>query len=145
MERVKTGGLALLALTGSALAQILGGVDMILQVLLGFMTADLITGVLVAWLWKKSRKTPGGALDSRAGARGLARKMMILLFVALGVLLDRLTGNDFLRDAVCMFYIGNEGLSILENTAIMGLPWPESVKNALEVMRKQGDGDQNTP
>ena len=145
MERVKTGGLALLALTGSALAQILGGVDMILQVLLGFMTADLITGVLVAWLWKKSRKTSGGALDSRAGARGLARKMMILLFVALGVLLDRLTGNDFLRDAVCMFYIGNEGLSILENTAIMGLPWPESVKNALEVMRKQGDGDQNTP
>ena len=60
--------------------------------------------------------------DSDAGFKGLAKKCVMLALVWMGALLDQATSSDFVRDAVCMFFIANEGLSILENTAIMGVP-----------------------
>lgn len=131
--------LVALATAGSAAAQALGGWDTALKVLVAFMIADYVTGLMVAAIWHSSRKTPDGSLDSRAGAKGLARKMLILLFVGLGAMLDQLTSSDFFRDAVCLFYVGNEGLSILENTAIMGVPYPQMIKDALEILKKKGD------
>lgn len=139
MTHVKNGVLAVLAVIGGAVGQALGGWDAALRVLVGFMAVDYITGVLVAAVWHKSGKSATGALESRACFKGLCKKMMILLIVFLAAMLDRVTGSDFVRTAVCLFYIGNEGLSILENSAVMGVPWPESVKNVLEVMRQQGN------
>ena len=136
---IKAWILAIVAGIGSAAVQFLGGWDVMLKVLAGFMIVDYLTGFLVAFLWHKSRKTESGTLDSKAGAKGLARKMLILVFVGLGAMLDRLTGSDFLRDAVCLFYIGNEGLSVLENTAIMGVPYPKVIQNALEILKEKGD------
>ena len=112
---------------------------MTLKVLIGFMAADYITGILVAAVWHKSNKSENGALESNACWKGLLKKMVILLIVWLGAMLDRVTGSDFVRTAVCLFYIGNEGLSILENSVIMGVPWPQTIKNVLEVMKQQGD------
>ena len=142
---IKNVVLAITAAVGSSVANALGGWDMALQVLIAFMAIDYLTGFLVAAVWHHSRKTPDGTLDSRAGAKGLARKMMILLFVGLGAGLDRLTGSDFLRDCVCIFYIGNEGLSILENTSIMGVPYPQRIKDALEILRERGDHGKEEP
>lgn len=124
---------------GGAIAQALGGWDMGLQALCVLMVADYLTGLAVAALWHKSNKSSSGALDSKAGFRGIAKKVTILILVWSGAMIDRWTGNDFLRDMICIFYIGNEGLSLLENTALMGVPYPQCVKNALEVLRQQGD------
>lgn len=139
LVNIKNGLFAVLAVCGSAIAQALGGWDMALKVLIGFMIADYITGLLVAALWHKSNKSKTGAMESNACFKGLVKKGMILLMVWVAAMLDRVTGSDFVRTAVCLFYIANEGLSILENTAIMGVPYPNFIKNMLDVMRKQGD------
>lgn len=131
--------LGVLAMVGSAMAQALGGWDMALKVLIGFMALDYITGWLVAAVWHKSSKSETGTLASNAGFKGLIKKCMILALVWMAAMLDRVTGSDFVRTAVCMFFIANEGLSILENTAIMGVPYPSFVKNMLDAMKKASD------
>lgn len=141
VEAIKRVVLAALASIGSAFAQTMGGWDVMLWVLTGFMITDYVTGVMVALLWHKSRKTESGGVDSRAGAKGLVRKMAIYMFVAMGAALDKLTGNDFLRDAVCLFYVANEGLSILENTAVMGVKYPQVIKDALEILQKNENAE----
>lgn len=138
--QMKNGILAAVSVGLSAMAQALGGWDMALQVLIGFMVADYITGLLVAALWHKSNKSASGTLDSNAGFRGLVKKAVILLLVWMAAMLDRVTGSDFVRTAVCLFFVSNEGLSILENTAIMGVPYPAFVKNMLDAMKEQGNG-----
>ncbi|NCB05103.1 MAG: holin, partial [Clostridia bacterium] len=103
---------------------------------------DFITGLIVAGVFKRSNKSKMGALDSRAGFKGLLKKCMILLMVILGTVLDLLVGTDTLvRTAVILFYIGNEGLSIVENFGLMGMPVPKKLRDALEVLKQKGDGD----
>jgi len=137
--QIKNTALAVLAAVGGAAAQALGGWDMALQVLVGFMAADYLTGLLVAGVFKRSLKTPGGAISSRAGFLGLLRKCAVLLVVLLAVPLDRAAGSSFIRTAVCLFFIANEGLSILENLGLMGVPYPAFLRDMLEALRKQGD------
>ena len=108
----KTTILAALSTAGAALAQALGGWDMTLQVLLGFMAADYATGTLVAALFKNSPKTKGGALSSQAGFLGIARKCAILLLVLLAALLDQATGSGFIRTTLCFFFIAKHCVSL---------------------------------
>lgn len=131
--------LAALAAAGSAIAGALGGWDAALSTLLILMAIDYVTGVLVAAVWHKSGKTDSGGVSSTAGAKGLLRKGVTLLMVLLGATLDRVLGIDYVRTAVCLFYIANEGISILENTAIMGVPYPKFVENMLDAMKKEND------
>ncbi|MEG2421678.1 MAG: phage holin family protein, partial [Oscillospiraceae bacterium] len=119
---IKDGIFAAVAVAGSAIANIFGGWDATLAILVALMAADYITGVLVAALWKKSNKSASGSLDSRAGFKGLCKKGMILMLVWVAVLLDRAIGAQYVRTAVCLFFIGNEGLSLLENIGLMGVP-----------------------
>lgn len=137
--QIKNTVLAGLAAAGGFLVSALGGWDVTLQVLVGFMAADYITGLVVAGVFHNSGKTENGALESRAGFKGLVRKCGILLLVFLAVMLDRATGYGFIRPAVCLFFIANEGLSILENLGLMGVPYPAFLKNMLEALKKQGD------
>ena len=144
---IKNAVLAALAALGTFVANALGGWDAALQVLIGLMAADYVTGLIVAGVFKRSGKSETGALESRAGFKGLVRKCTILMLVWVATMLDRLTGAAYIRTAVCLFFIGNEGLSILENTALMGVPYPAFIKNALEARRDKGDGgkaDTNT-
>ena len=101
--------------------------------LLILMAADYITGLVAASLGK-STKTPGGKLSSKAGAKGIAGKGIVLLMVALAHGLDLFVnrGNSMFLSAVAWFYIGNEALSLLENLALCGVPIPAKLKNALE-------------
>lgn len=136
---VKNGVLTVVAAAGSFAANLLGGWDAALQVLIALMAADYITGLLVAGVWKKSTKSESGALDSRAGFQGICKKCMILLLVWVAVMLDRALGAAYVRMAVILFFIGNEGLSLLENLGMMGVPFPGFLQRALEALREQGD------
>ena len=136
---IKNGALAALAAVWAFVAQALGGWTTDLAVLLAMMTADYITGWLVAAVWKRSNKSETGSLDSKASFKGLVKKGVILLLVWLGVLLDTALGLSYVRTAVVLFFIGNEGLSLLENIGLMGVPFPAFLKNMLEAMKDQSN------
>ena len=125
------------ALLGAA-AGLLGGWNVMLTVLAWMMTIDYATGLICAWCGR-SPKTEGGGVSSRAGFDGLARKGLMMLIVLTATLLDRAVGSDgsVFQTAACGYYIANEGLSILENSALMGVPYPKAVKDALESLRKE--------
>lgn len=137
---IKNVVLGAVALVGSAVANALGGWDAALEVLIALMAADYVTGVLVAAIWQRSSKSESGALDSRAGFKGLCKKCVVLLLVWIAVLLDQAMGVAYVRTAVVLFFIGNEGLSLLENIGLMGVPFPSFLKNALEALKEKGDG-----
>ena len=137
--QIKNGVLAALATVGTFVAHALGGWDAAMQVLVALMALDYLTGILVAAVWQRSNKSSTGALDSKAGFKGLCKKGMILLLVWLGVLLDNAFGTTYVRMAVINYFIGNEGISFLENLGLMGVPFPEFLKKALEALRDQGD------
>ncbi len=142
MEQVgalKNWGLVTWAALGSLVANTLGGWTADMKVLVFMMGADYLTGILVAALWQRSDKSRTGALDSKAGFRGLCKKGVILLLVWLGVLLDEALGVSYVRTAVILFFLGNEGLSLLENIGLMGVPFPAFLKKALEALRDKGD------
>ena len=134
MSRLKDAALALAAMAGSALSAALGGWDAALQTLLVCMALDYLSGVVVAGVFKRSDKSGDGALDSRAGFRGLCKKGAELALVLVG---------DWARMAVILFFIGNEGLSILENLGLMGVPYPAFLREALDVLKEQNDRGQN--
>ena len=136
---IKNGVLAAFAFIGSFVANALGGWDASMQVLVALMVADYITGVLVAAVWQRSNKSATGALDSKAGFKGILKKGMILVLVWLGVLLDAATGANYIRTAVVLFFIGNEGISLLENLGLMGVPYPAFLRKALEALHDRGD------
>ena len=136
---IKNGILAVFSVIGSFAANSLGGWDASLQVLIALMVTDYITGVLVAAVWHKSSKSSSGTLNSVAGFKGILKKCAILLLVWIGVLLDDATGANYIRMAVILFFIGNEGISLLENLGIMGVPFPAFLRRALEALRDQGD------
>lgn len=136
---IKNGILAGLAMFGSFAANALGGWDAAMQVLVALMVADYVTGILVAAVWHKSAKSESGTLDSKAGFKGLLKKAMILLVVWLGVLLDGAMGTNYIRTMAVLFFVGNEGISLLENLGLMGVPYPEFLRKALEALHEQGD------
>ena len=129
----------MLAVVGSAVSSAFGGWDGFLQILIAMMVCDYITGILVAGVWKRSGKTKNGALSSSVGFKGIVKKCMILMLVWLAVMMDNAMGVHVARTAVCLFFIGNEGLSLLENIGLMGVPYPAFLKNALEQLKQRGD------
>ena len=130
----------LIGAVGSALSSIFGGWDALLQTLLIFMGIDWITGgFLLPAVFKKSPKSENGTLESRAGWKGLCRKGMTLLFVLIAVRLDLLIGTTYFRDAVCIAFIANEALSIVENAGLMGMPLPNALKKAIALLEKKGE------
>ena len=131
--------LALAGALGGGLSYILGGFDTALETLMIFMAADYITGVIVAGVFHKSGKSETGCLESRAGFKGICRKGLMLMIVIISHRLDMLMGTAFLRDATVVAFICNEALSIVENGGLMGIPVPEKIKSAIEVLSKKGD------
>ena len=130
--------MTMIGAVGSWLAGLFGGWDTSLQTLLLFMAIDWITGgFLLPAVFKKSPKSENGTLESRIGWKGLCRKGMTMLFVLIGARLDILIGTSYFRDAVCIAFIANEALSIIENAGLMGMPLPEVMKKAVSVLEKK--------
>lgn len=130
----------ILGLIGSGIAYFLGGFTAAIQVLLIFMALDFLTGLMVAGIFKKSGKSENGALDSRVGWRGLAKKVYTIVLVGVAAQVDRLVGtNSFARDATTLSFIVNEALSIVENAGLMGIPLPSKLKDALELLKSKSE------
>ena len=131
---------------GSFIASIFGGWDTALVTLLIFMAVDYITGLLVAGVFHASPKSENGALESRAGWKGLCRKGVTLLFVLIAYRLDLALGVNYIRNAVIIGFMANELISITENAGLMGIPLPTVIQNAIEVLTRKAsvskDGEQ---
>lgn len=127
----------IVGIIGSFIASLFGGWTASLTTLLIFMGIDYLTGLIVAGVFYNSPKTDTGALESRAGFKGLIRKFMILLFVLIGYRLDLAVGTTYIRDAVCIAFIANELLSIVENAGLMGIPIPAVITNAIDILKKK--------
>lgn len=123
-----------------AIAGLYGGWSTALKILLVMMCVDYITGCLVAAAGR-SPKTEGGGLSSKVGFIGLAKKGFIMLIVLVATMLDKAIGNTSLvfQSATVFYYIANEGLSILENADLMGVPFPAIIKERMESMRERKD------
>ena len=130
---------AITGILGGLLTHIFGGLDVILEMLLAFMVIDYLSGMAVAGIYKKSRKTKNGGLSSKIGWKGLCRKCMTLAFVAVGQYINRALGVDYVRNAIIFGFCTNELVSIIENAGLMGLPIPEAVVNAVELLKKPAD------
>lgn len=121
----------LIAGIGTFLTWLFGAWDIALMVLVCFMVLDYLTGLIKAYLTKK--------LSSNIGLHGIARKSVILIVLIMSVMLDRIlnSGTWVFRTLVCYFYIANEGLSILENCSVIGLPIPQKIQEALEQLKNR--------
>lgn len=116
----------------STILYLLGGWDIALKCLVIVMIIDYITGVMSAIFNKK--------VDSRIGLKGILKKFGYLCIVALSVILDTITGETgVIRTLVIYFFVANDGISIIENIAKMGVPMPKKLIDVLEQLKKKGD------
>ena len=132
MENILNYFKIIIAALGTGITWLFGTWDTALIVLVSFMALDYLTGVL--------RAIVNQEVSSDTGLKGIARKTVILIVLIVAVLLDRLlnTGTWVFRTLICYFYIANEGISLLENCAGLGLPIPDKLKDAL-VQLKDGE------
>lgn len=136
---MKQGILTIIGAIGAFVSSVFGGWDAGLTTLVIFMAIDYFTGLIVAGVFHKSGKTENGALSSKAGLQGIAKKIMTLLMVLVAVRLDIMTGTNYVRDAVIIALCGNELISIIENAGLMGIPIPRKLKEAIEVLSRKGE------
>lgn len=130
----------ILGTIGGFLSAAFGGWDGALTTLVIFMAVDYVSGLVVAGVFHKSKKSHSGALSSIAGWKGLCRKCMSLLFVLVGYRLDVVLGTGYIRDALVVGFLSNELISITENAGLMGIPLPSVVQKAIELLR--GDNEE---
>lgn len=124
----------------STIAQYLGGWDTALQTLIIFMAADYLTGLIVAAVFKNSPKTDTGALESKAGFKGLFRKGAVLLVVLIGTRLDIMIGTgELVRNATIIGFVISELVSILENIGLMGVELPPIIIQSIDILKKKSN------
>src|SRR5690606_32453048 len=118
---------------GGIIGYLWGGWNALLGILLAFVIIDYITGFIAAGA--------EGKLSSEVGFKGIAKKIIIFVLVAVGHLLDKALGgqNDMFRDATIFFFLANELLSIIENSGRAGVPIPQILHNAVEILKGKGD------
>lgn len=118
---------------GALIGFLYGEVTGLFWALIAFMAMDYISGVVIAVIDHK--------LSSEVGFKGLAKKLFILCFVAVGHILDAYVIGDssVAMTAVILFYIANEGISLLENATLLGLPVPARIKEILQQIKKKGE------
>lgn len=124
------------SIIGGVIAYWLGGIDTLIICLAGMIAIDYLTGVLSA-IYNKN-------LSSDIGFKGITKKVCILLIVALAYIIEKATGGAFaIREIVIIFFIVNEGISLLENASKMGIPIPTKLTNILEQIRTQTEENNN--
>lgn len=120
---------------GALLGFLLGDLDGFLITLIVFVIIDYLTGIASAYTQK--------TLSSKVGFKGILKKICIFIVVAIANIIDvNMLEYPMLRTAVIFFYISNEGLSLIENFAIIGVPVPDKIKDVLAQIKKKGDDDE---
>lgn len=128
-----------IGVVGSTISAMFGGWDSALTTLIIFMAIDYIAGLIVAGVFKNSTKTETGALESRAGWKGLCKKGATLLVVLVACRLDMTLGSTFIKDAAVIAFVANETISIIENVGLMGVPIPAVVRKAIDVLQSKAE------
>jgi len=123
----------IVAAIGGTIGYFLGGLDGFLYALIVFVVVDYLTGIMVAVIERK--------LSSEVGFRGIFKKMLIFSLVAVANIIDSklIQNGSAVRTAVIFFYLSNEGISIIENAAKIGLPIPGKLKDVLGQLSKDGE------
>lgn len=129
----------IIGIVGGFIATVFGGWSAALTTLLIFMGVDYLSGLILAGVFHASPKSEDGTLESYAGWKGLVRKGMTLLIVLIGARLDMLLGVSYIRDAMVIAFCVNELLSIIENMGLMGVPMPEILINAIEMLKNKSE------
>lgn len=137
ISNIKLGIMGAFGVFGSIIASALGGWDTALKTLIFFMAADYISGLVVAGVFQQSNKSETGALESKAGWKGLCRKGMTLCIVLIAARLDITMSIDYIRNAVIIAYIANEAISIVENAVLMGVPIADPLKKGIEILQEK--------
>lgn len=141
MDNMKSGITSVIGVIGGMIASLFGGWDAALVTLVIFMGVDYVTGLIVAGVFHNSEKTKNGALESRAGWKGLCRKGVTLLVVLVACRLDVVMGSNFIRDAVVIAFIANETISIIENAGLMGIPIPAAIMRAIDILKNKAESE----
>ena len=133
MKEIWTWIQLMIAAIGGWIGWFLGGADGFLYALIAFVVIDYITGVMCAVVDKK--------LSSAVGFKGIFKKVLIFALVGIGHILDTqvIGSGSVLRTAVIFFYLSNEGVSLLENAAYLGLPIPQKLKSVLEQLHDRSE------
>ena len=131
MDNVLVWAKYIFACAGGTITAALGGWDLALQVLVLFVVLDYITGLVAAWYSK--------SLNSQVGFKGICKKVLLFIPIAICYALDRVIGQEILRSLAIFFYIANEGLSITENLGLCNVPVPAPLMDALEQLKKKGE------
>ena len=123
-----------IGLVGSMIFSLLGGWDVPMQALIICMIIDYLSGLAVAGIFHKSKKSENGALNSRSGLKGLCMKCMILFIIVAIVQVGKVLNVDWLRNATIIGFISNEFISIVENAGLMGMRLPKPVFKAIDIL-----------
>ena len=132
MEKIKLTIFSICGAIGSFISFLLGGWTQTMTTLVAFMALDYLTGLIVAGVFKKSKKTKSGALESHVGYKGMVKKGIMLSMVYVAVRLDITLEVDFIKNYTIYGLIGIELISLVENWGLMGLPVPKALKNAID-------------
>lgn len=137
MRKMKEIICGVIGVCGSFIASLFGGWSEALTTLIIFMTIDYATGLIVAGVFHKSKKSKRGSLNSDAAKKGLWKKGVSLLVVLVACRLDILVGTSYIRDAVVIALVLSECISILENIALCGVPIPKVLQKAIDMLQQE--------
>lgn len=132
-----------IGLIGSLVTSLIGGWDVPMKALVICMIIDYISGLMVAGIFHKSRKSDNGALNSSIGMKGLCKKCMVLFWVIVMAQVGKVTNMEYLRNALIIGFIANEFISIAENSKLMGIPLPKPIFNAIDVLTERSERNEN--
>lgn len=124
---------------GGIIAELFGGWNSDITTLVIFMCIDYITGLTVAAVFKKSQKTDSGALSSKVGFAGLCKKGVMMLAVLVAHRLDLLIGTSYIRTATVIGFCCSELVSIIENAGLMGVPLPDVIIRAIDILKNKSN------
>ncbi len=128
---------------GASISTLFGGWDAALTTLMIFMAIDYVSGIIVAGVFHKSNKSKSGGLKSAVGWQGICRKGISLTIVLVACRLDLLLNASYIKDAVVIGFCANELISIVENAGLMGVPMPEMITKAIDILKSRSENSES--
>lgn len=141
LENMKGKVIIMCGSIGSLIANALGGWDNALETLLIFMIIDFLLGILNSIIYKTSPKSENGALSSKAGLKGIYKKVLMLFLIVVANRIDLTFNFDYVRTGTCVALIVNELISILETYKLSGLATPKIIENVIDVISMKEDSN----
>ena len=128
-----------IGIVGALISDLFGGWDAAMTTLIVFMSIDYITGIIVAGVFRQSKKSDTGGLKSNVGWQGLCRKGVTLALVLMLFRLDIMMGTAYIKDTVVIAFCTNELISIVENAGLMGIPMPNIITRAIDILKHDSE------